>query len=594
MRLIDKYRVLFTSKEGKKIAFLFVGILLMGVLEVAGIASILPFMAVVSSPEVIHQNEYLSFAYHFFGFTSDNKFLVGVGMMLIIMLTLSNGFTAFMSWRITKFNQMQGYNLSVRLMKKYLSQPYVFFLNRNSADMGKNILSEVNRCIAGVILPGMQALSKLIVAIFIFTFLLLVNPLLVTSSMVVIGCAYWLIFKLARNRLQKIGLASTKVVYERFKIVNEAMSGIKDLKLRGTELEFLDRFSYPSEAFARYSIQSNLISTLPRYALETIGFGGIVVIVIYLISSGHNYREVIPMISLFALACYRLMPALQQMYSGITRIKYNLPALDILIEDLSCSADERTLKKQKPKPIPFERILQLKSIHFHYPNMDKAVINGLNLDIHSNTTVGLVGATGSGKTTLIDILLGLLLPESGELLVDGKEINSENLTSWQQNLGYVPQSIYLTDDSIERNIAFAIPDDEIDIAKVKEAAKLAELDAFIQTLPDGYQTHVGERGVRLSGGQRQRFGIARALYSNPKVLVLDEATSSLDSITENVIMDAIHNLSHKKTIIMIAHRLSTVKECDAIHMMEKGRIVQSGTYDELISHNAQFRKMANN
>jgi ABC-type multidrug transport system fused ATPase/permease subunit len=287
------------------------------------------------------------------------------------------------------------------------------------------------------------------------------------------------------------------------------------------------------------------------------------------------------------------MPALQQIYASSTQLKYNLPALDILVKDIASFDGEAQLLPKEATPLPFSKALVLKDIHFKYPNIDESVLKGLNLTIRPNTTVGFVGSTGSGKTTLVDIILGLLSPTQGKIFVDDVDITDKNISSWQANLGYVPQTIYLIDDTIARNIAFAVPDKDINMNRVAEAAKLAELDEFIQTLPQQFQTSVGERGVRLSGGQRQRIGIARALYHNPEVLILDEATSALDGITENVIMDAINNLSHKKTIMMIAHRLATVKECDVIYVMENGLFVDSGTYQELLENNEKFRKMAN-
>ena len=573
-------------------ALLFIGMLLQGFTEVAGVASIAPFMAVVSSPDLIHQNQYLSAAYHWFEYTSDTEFLMGLGMGTCIVLLITNGYSAVMYWRITRFGQLQGHNISIRLLKSYLSQSYLFFLNRNTADMGKNVLTEVLRCVNGVIVPTMHATSKLIISICIIGFLLSINPFTAIISLVLLGGFYWIIFRLLRIRLHTIGVASTKVVRERFKIANEAMSGIKDLKLHGSEGEFLKRFSTPSKANANYSTQSAVISTLPRYMLEMMTFGGIIAMIVFLIYKGNNIGNILPIISVYVLACYRLLPAFQQIYVGITRVKYNLPALDILIEDISLSKGVKISQQKKQPLMPFDHILQFKDLSFSYPNKEIQVINGINLNIQANTTVGLVGKTGSGKTTLVDIILGLLPIKSGKIFVDGVEITRQNFPVWQQNLGYVPQSIYLTDDTIERNIAFAIPDDEIDINQVVKAARLAELDGFVQTLSDGYQTYVGERGVRLSGGQRQRIGIARALYRRPKVLVLDEATSSLDGITERVIMDAIHNLSHKKTIILIAHRLATVKECDVIYLMDEGSVIDSGTYDELMLCNTQFQKMA--
>lgn len=592
MTFYEKIKILFNAKEQRQILLLLVGILVMSLLEVAGIASIVPFMAIVSKPEMIHENKYLHFTYEYFGFTSNNKFLLCGGIFALIVLAGSNCYSAFMSWRMTYFGNMQGHRLATRLLANYLSQPYLFFLNRNTADLGKNVLAEVDRIIQGIVVPGMQAISKLVSVIFIFILLVLVDPFLAISVALVISGAYLLIFKGVRHRLHDLGVASTEVVFQRFKIANEAMSGIKDIKLRGSELELLHRFSIPSEGNANYSTQNLLIAQLPRYALETTAFGGILLIVLYLIANKLNSGQVVSVVTLYALAGYRLMPAFQQIYLGLSSGRYHFPVLDIVAKDLSNIGNQKFIQNSDPPLITFEKTLLFESIRFCYPNVQTPVIEGLDLEIACNTTVGFVGGTGSGKTTLVDILLGLLRPESGKISVDGVEITPQNLSAWQKNLGYVPQSIYLSDDTIERNIAFAIPDQEIDHERLIRAAKLAELDDFVETLADRYQTEVGERGVRLSGGQRQRIGIARALYYSPKLLVLDEATSALDGITEKAVMDAIHNLSHKITIVMIAHRLATVRECDLIHLIENGKIVDSGTYDELIGRNSQFQKMA--
>jgi ABC-type multidrug transport system fused ATPase/permease subunit len=307
---------------------------------------------------------------------------------------------------------------------------------------------------------------------------------------------------------------------------------------------------------------------------------------------GGNANEVIPILSLYAFAGYRLMPALQQIYGGMTAVKYNMPALQLIIKDLRECDNTTTNKKDLVGSVAFKKSLYLESINFCYEGTNKNILTNLNLEIQCRTTVGIVGSTGSGKTTLVDIVLGLLTQNSGNIFVDNIQINSDNISLWQEHLGYVPQSIFLTDDTIERNIAFSLSDSEIDSSKIKKASKIAELDSFINELPNKYKTYVGERGVRLSGGQRQRIGIARALYNNPDLLVFDEATSSLDGVTENAIVDAIHNLSNKKTIIMIAHRLSTVKECDIIYVLENGSIVDSGKYDKLISENEYFKKVA--
>ena len=399
------------------------------------------------------------------------------------------------------------------------------------------------------------------------------------------------IYIVIRKRLREFGSSTSVAEADRFKTANEAMSGIKELKLHGTEQVFLDRFKAPSAKRAVMMAYSQLSSILPRYLLDAIGFGAILFLMTYMIYIEKTSGEIIPIVTIFALAGYRLMPALQQIYASVTQLKFNLPALDLLVTDLSSVNEVISFNRKNNPPLLFSKHLIIKDVGFTYPNVNIPVLKNINLKIESNTTVGLVGLTGSGKTTLVDIMLGLLNHTRGKLFVDETELTAENISSWQDNLGYVPQAIYLIDDTIERNIAFAVTD--VDIKKVKHAAQMAELDEFIQTLADGYQTNVGERGIRLSGGQKQRIAIARALYHDPKFLILDEATSSLDGLTENIIMDAIHNIAHKKTILMIAHRITTLKECDVIHVLENGTIINSGTYKQLLKSDENFRHMAN-
>jgi len=493
-----------------------------------------------------------------------------------------------MNWKVARFSQMQTHYISTRLLTQYLYQPYKFFLGRNTSDLSKNIHFEVQRCIVGVVIPLMQAFSRTVVAFFLTALLIAVDPIVALTAVFVLGVSYWVIYNAVRSRLHIIGKKSTKTVGERFKVASEAMSGIKVIKLKGCESEFVERFSAASEKNARYATQSNVISITPRYVLETIAFGGIVFMMIYLILNDQQGGEIIPFISLYALSGYKIMPALQQIYGSITTIKFHLPLLDILVDEMQ-STNLSISPKNKSPAIELRQKIQLKSVSFQYDGTKLPTLNKLNMNIHANTTIGIVGSTGSGKTTLVDVILGLLPIEFGKMFVDDVSINSSNIQNWQNNFGYVPQDIYLKDDTIANNIAFS--DRTINQESVVRASKLAELDKFVQTLPDKYNTIVGERGVRLSGGQRQRIGIARAMYNNPSILVLDEATSALDGITENVVMDAIHNLTHTRTIIIIAHRLTTVKGCDVIHIVESGKISMSGTYEELVARNEQFRKM---
>ena len=592
MNLWQKINIFFTKSELKKLVFLFVGMLIMALFETIGVTTIVPFIAVVVSPELIHENIYLVQIYNFFSFQSETNFIIFLGVVLITTLLISNSFQAFMVWIITYFTNMQGCRLSVRLLENYLERPYGFFLIRNTSELGKNVLTEVERVTTGIFMQSLLILSKIVVALFLFLLLLFVNPLIAITLVIFLGGIYSLIFKFVKHRLHHIGGATTEENFKRFKIANEAFSGIKEIKLHSSEQEFVKRFLSPAKKLAIFGSQKILIGSLPRYFLEVIAFGGIVAIIIFLLSSSNGLdNNIIPVISLYAMVGYRLMPALQQIYSSLTNLKFNIPAFEYLVKEFSNSNNEKK-EEVKQSSMVFRERLQINKLNFKYQGSVTPVLNKLDLVIHHNTTVGIVGSTGSGKTTLIDIILGLHSPESGDISLDGLKINNQNILAWQKNIGYVPQSIYLTDDTILANIAFAVPGDEISIEKAKKAAKMANLHEFITSLPEEYETIVGERGVRLSGGQCQRIGIARALYHNPKVLILDEATSSLDSLTESAIMDAIRNLSHKKTIVIIAHRLSTLVECDIIHMMANGKIIDSGTYTQLIKNNTEFKKMS--
>ena len=595
MKLQEKFKIIFTKAELIRLIYISIGILIMGLFEVVGVSSIVPFIAVITSPELIHENIYLNSLYVFFDFQTEINFIVFLGICVISILLISNSYQAFMNSAITYFSRMLQYRLQVRLLENYLMQPYSFFLANNTSELGKNILTEVSRVTDGFIMQLLITVSKIIIVLFLFSLLLFVNPIVAITVTMVLGLAYWVIFILVKQRLHKIGEAVTKDHFIFYRNVNEAMSGIKDIKLHSSEHDFLKRVGVPAKKIQSHHAQKTIIALLPKYLFEVLAFGGIVAIIISLVSTNTlgDAAAIMPVLTLYVMAGYRLMPALQQIYSGFTNIKFNRPAFETIVHDFSSSKDEK-VEQIKHTQISFKDKFEINQLSFSYENSNAKTLDKLNLIVYPNTTVGIVGSTGAGKTTLIDLILGLLVPESGSIHLDGVEINKHNIAAWQNSIGYVPQSIYLTDDTIEANIAFAKSRDEINIDKAIKAAKMANLHEFISTLPEQYKTFVGERGVRLSEGQCQRIGIARALYHDPKVLVLDEATSSLDGITENSIMDAINNFSHKKTIIMIAHRLSTVKECDLIHFMSNGEIIESGTYQQLIASNEEFKKMARN
>ena len=596
-RMIAQLRriyALLDVSQRRQLRWLLVAIVLTGLMEVVGISSIFPFMAVVARPESVQTNAAMLYVYNLFGFQSQYRFLFALGLVVLAITLLGNAIAAAMSAMMLRFGHRVGSDLAVRVLGSYLAKPYTFFLSRNSATMSLNIIGETNGMVMGAIVPALQTFAKLLVAAFILLLLLAVDPLLALIVAVAVGGSYFLVFVFVRSRLSTIGRQSNAANRVRHKVVSEALGGIKDLKILGRLRSYQETFSAASSDYARYQVQNGLIATLPRYAMESIAFGGILLILLYLLSVRRDVNQALPLIALYAMAGFRLMPAIQQIFGGLAQVRFSLSSLENLhreIDELARVAAD-VVPEADQRPVRFERSIEMRGIFYRHAGAERDTLRGVSLTIAKNTTVGLVGLSGSGKTTLMDIMLGLLSPTAGELLVDGVPLGAENAVAWRGLLGYVPQTIFLAEDSIERNIAFGLTDTEIDHSLVARAARLASLHDFIDAdLPAGYATMVGERGIRLSGGQRQRVGIARALYHDPDILLLDEATSALDGMTEDAIIDAIRSLAHTKTVILIAHRFSTIRDCDVLFLVDQGRIVDSGTYDDLLARNAAFREL---
>jgi len=591
---VRKVLALLSVGERKGLYWLILAIIIMAIFDMIGVASIFPFLHVIANPEVIQTNDKLRWVYGQFGFTNKDTFLIALGLASFTIMLVNNIFRAGISIALIRFVWLKRVTISKRLFSRYLYEPYVFFLNRNTSELMSYLAVEVAHVVSYVILPCMQIFARSLLAILILGLLIAVDPMVATVVIVVIGGGYAVIYFFVRKKLLVMGDDTILYGKQVYKTLNEAFGGIKDVKLLGKEHVFVEQFDDPMKKTANHYCSQYKIHQIPRYAFEVLAFGGIILITVYLIAVKNDYQQVIPLVGLYALAAYRLMPAVQQIFNDLTLIRFGRSMLDTIHQDyVACKHHDYEKFIKSGHVLPFAKNIELRNITFQYPKAQKSVIENLSLNIKAKTTVGFVGGTGAGKTTLIDILLGLLWPRQGELFVDGIQLNEENLRMWQKNIGYVPQNIYLCDDTITHNIAFGIPDNEIDQEAVVQAAQLANIHHFIKNeLPNEYATEVGERGVRLSGGQRQRVGIARALYHNPSLLVFDEATSALDGITENTILEAIYNLTHKKTIIIIAHRLSTVKDCDIIYLLEKGKIVDQGTHKELLANNQQFRRMA--
>ncbi len=578
---------LLSLRERRQVYLLMPGIVIMACLEVLGIAAISPFLSLVTNPESIQSNGVLSWLYTTFKFQNTQSFVVFMGLVALGLMVTSNLFSLFMNWILVRFAWLRNHSLSQRLLAQYLGKPYSFFLERNTSEMGKNILAEVQQVVNGLLVPGMLMLANLFVVLFILIFLIILNPLRALVVALALGSGYVIVYSLLQRRMARYGDESVQANKGRFQLANEALGGVKEIKLLGRENVFLGNFAKVSRLFSTRMALSEILSNSPRYVLDTIAFGTILTLMIVVYTQDPS--QVIPVVGVYAFAGYRLMPALQQIYRNITKARFHTSVLATVKHDLE--ATEATFPDRAER-LKFEKGLELANISFKYPTAKTELLKNLSLTVKHNASVAFVGSTGSGKTTIVDILLGLLPPDQGQLLVDGDPINKENLRNWQANLGYVPQTIFLSDGTIAQNIAFGIAQDSLDINAVVKAATIANLHEFVEMLPDGYNTVVGERGVRLSGGQRQRIGIARALYHDPSVLILDEATSALDNVTEEAVFQAIKNVMGKKTVIMIAHRISTVRECDTIFVLEHGHIVSQGSYQELLASSRHFQALA--
>lgn len=598
--MISIYHKLFdllTRRERQRFFLLLLLIIIMAFVDMLGVASILPFLAVVSDPGLISQNGYLSRLHAWVGGPEDQTFLILLGVWVLGMLFLSLTIKVTTLYINARFTQMRNYSISGRLLAGYLHQPYAWFLNQNSAQLNRAVLHEVATLINGALIPAMRLIAQSLTVIFLLILLFVINPAVATGATIIFVGTYAVIFWSFQNKLRKLGDARLAANRERFKVVGEVFGAAKEVKLLGLEEKYIVRFQAPSRRMAESASSAQLIGEVPRYLLEGVAFGGIVLLIlVLLVKGGGSVNEVMPTLGIFAFAGLRIFPAVQLMYVSLTTLRTTVPTLDsvhreymeVVGKDSSWPAT-----KHVTEPLHLMNQLEMDGIFYHYPSAERAALAGLSLKVWSKTTVGIVGGTGAGKTTAVDVLLGLLQPQAGTLRVDGTAITEANLRSWQRAVGYVPQQIFLIDDSVGANIAFGIRPEDRDQAAIEAAARVANLHDFVLAdLPQGYDTHVGERGVRLSGGQRQRIGIARALYHNPEVLILDEATSALDNLTERAVMEAVHTLGGQKTIIMIAHRLSTVRNCDRIFLLEHGRVSAAGTYEELVAGSEIFRRMA--
>lgn len=598
--MISTYRKMFAlldRQERRKFKILTLLLVVVSLFEAAGLATIMPFLAILADPQVVQENEYLNAVYNYFRFPSTYAFLIAVGIGVFFVVVFGIFLKIVSTYFLIRFSARRGFSVSMRLLESYLSQPYVWFLNRDSSALSKSILSEVDQILNGVFLPGLRVIANSIFAMSLILVIIIVDPVTSMLAAATLGASYVLVFLASRKYLSRIGEKRVAANSERFQIVNEVFSGIKDVKLLGLERHYVQSFRDPALRTAGYISASQSIRELPRWIFEAIAFGGMIILILVLLYTNQGVlADILPTLGFFAVAGFRLFPTLQQIYHNASYLRFGRPALDAIYQDLQevrDTGDPEVYRQVDIPALPLSETVSIGDVVYSYPGSKTPSLNKINISIPVNTTVGLVGGTGAGKTTLVDIVLGLLRPQQGSLRIDGVVVDDQKLRQWQRSIGYVPQHIYITNDSVAANIAFGVPREQIDMAAVERAAQTAAIHDFVvDELPKGYATTLGERGVRLSGGQRQRIGIARALYRNPPVLVFDEATSALDNLTEKVVMEAIYRLSSQKTIILIAHRLSTVEPCDRIFMLGEGRVIAEGTFSELLERSADFGRLA--
>jgi HlyD family secretion protein len=493
------------------------------------------------------------------------------------------------------FANKVGVELADRLYTHYLKQDWLFHASGSSAQLTKQISNESLRVTQGILVPFVHLNSNAVFVTFMSISIFIFDPMVAIVGFVIFTLSYYSIFKIVSHTLLKNGRSISEMYEQRFRLMNEGFGGIKDVLLLGRDNHFIDRFYKTGVIFANSQGVNSALSHAPRYFMELVAFGSMISLILYLfINYDGDLSLILPILSVYAIAGIKLLPAFQQIYNSFATIEGNIAGFEAVHQDLIDSSKIKSVTNKKEEGyLSLKKQISLENISFTYPGKGVPVLNKMNISIPVKKVIGIVGPSGSGKSTIVDMLLGLIEPQEGLLKVDEEIINIQNRRAWQNSIGFVAQAIFLSEGTIAENIAFGLSEDQINLKNVHNALQLANLDEFVQGLKNGVHTKVGERGVQLSGGQRQRIGIARALYHKAEVLIFDEATSSLDGLTEKMIMQAVHKFSGEKTIIMIAHRLKTIEKCDQIFFIDNGAVADQGTFQELIETNVKFKNMAN-
>ena len=523
----------------------------------------------ISNPDSLDGNPWVESFKLLFSISEYSQLVLVSSFLLMIILMMSLTIKAFYLRSQIRFALILEQELCDRLVSQYLRKPYEWSLSKNTADIGKTVMSEVNHVVNGLVVPVIIFVTQLIACLAIISFLLILDPFLTLSAGLAIAAIYGALISLVRKYLLKIGKKTFAANRERFKILSEAFGAIREVKLLQLHDPYFNNFSKNAKVYFKNFAISQVISQIPRFAVEALAFCSMLICIQYLVLQTGSIQTAIPIISGFAFAVYRLMPAIQQLYANFAQAQHTIPAVISLVEELS---QPQIIKNELvQKEIKFNKKVEIEKVNFKYPNSENDIFQNLDLIINKGEFVGILGPSGEGKSTFLDLLTGLLIPSSGKIKVDGIELCDENVASWQNKIGYVSQNIYLVDGTIETNIALGDIKSTVNREQIEKVAKLSKLDKFIKNYSEkGYQSTVGERGSRLSGGQRQRMGVARALYKFPSLLVLDEATSSLDTNSEKFIMDTIYDLKGTATAIIVSHNAANLARCDKLYLVENG------------------------
>jgi len=582
---------LIGKKNRTRVLLLQILFLLTALFQVAGIASIAPFITMVSNPGFITTNTYLTFLFNLYAFESDSQFIVTYALFVILLIIVSNSIASYSLWKLFQISMRLGAHVQRTIYKSYLDNDYTFFAINNSSRLISQITQEIPRMVYMVVQPILTLISQLFIAALIIVGLLIIDISIALTATAIVGSVYFLIFKLIRSRVVESGNLISTLNLTKLKLLDESIGGIKEVKLKGTEDYYKQQVDRVTVRGLSASAYIALAGDLPRFMVETVVFASILGLSIYILLTSGTANEALSTISLYAMAGYKLLPAAQSIYRAYSQIRANGSVVLALAHEIEKStAHDSPLRTLGNEPAP-EGDIVFNDVAFRYPNTAKFALARCNLRIAKNKITAFVGTSGAGKSTAVDLLLALLVPTCGSITVGDIALDKQNIKAWRQKIGYVAQTIFILDASFQENIALGIPELEVDPIRLKKAAQLANLYDFIAECDGGFNFKLGERGAKLSGGQKQRIGIARALYQDPAILVLDEATSALDNVTEQLIMNDILSLAQTRTIVMIAHRLTTVENADNIFVFKLGKIEDQGTYQSLANNSLEFKAL---